>query len=167
MEIPKSVNRILFVCYGNLCRSVLADAIMRRLRAGRGLEHIEVASAGTGALPDYPAPHPVVEAARDHGLDVTGHRSQHLNSSLFDWADIILVMESYMRDEIELVWPEKNPDKIFLLSSFAPGNTSTGDIDDPYGGPPEGFQRCFEEIETSVQGLLETLMSENALTPEE
>jgi len=167
MEIPRSVNRILFVCYGNLCRSVLAEAIMKDLKAARGLEHVEVASAGIGALPDYPAPYEVVEVAQDRGLDVTGHRSKPLNALLFDWADMILVMESYMRDEIELVWPENDADKIFLLSSFAPGSNWSSDIDDPYGSSSDDFERCFDRIEASVQGLLETMISENAAKLEE
>jgi protein-tyrosine phosphatase len=140
---------------------------MKNLKAARGLEHVEVASAGTGALPDYPAPYDVVEVAQDRGLDVTGHRSKPLNALLFDWADMILVMESYMRDEIELVWPEKDADKIFLLSSFAPGSNSSGDIDDPYGSSSDDFERCFDRIEASIQGLLDALSSENGLSPEE
>jgi len=158
MNLPKPVKRILFVCYGNLCRSVLAEAVMKRLQRDRGLGHIAVASAGIGALPDYPAPRPIVEVAREYGLDVSGHRSRPMSPFLLDWADIVLTMESYMRDEIHRMWPQRNLDKVFLLGGFAPGNSSAKEIDDPYGGSADDFRRCFQEIEISVQGLLGTLV---------
>ena len=163
MKLPKPIERILFVCYGNLCRSVLAEALMKRLLSARGLEHITVGSAGIGALPDYPAPHQIVEVARDRGLDVTGHRSRPLSPSLLDWADIVLIMEFYMGDEISQMRPEKNLDKIFLLGNFALEKTVTGEIDDPFGGSPDSFRQCYDEIEASIQRLYEKLVSEDAL----
>jgi protein-tyrosine-phosphatase len=159
MKPPKSIKRILFVCYGNLCRSVLAEALAKKLKAERGLDHLALASAGIGALPDYQAPQQIVDVAKERGLDVTEHRSRTLSPSLIDWADLVLVMESYMMDKIHNMWPEKDADKVFLLGSFALGDTVVRDIDDPYGGSPEDFQRCFSEIEASVQGVVRTLVS--------
>ncbi len=164
MKLPRPVKRILFVCYGNLCRSVLAEALMRKLLDTRGLDHIEVGSAGIGAFPDYPAPQQIVEVAQDRDLGVNGHRSRPLDGVLLDWADLVLVMESYMREEISRMWPGKDMDKVLLLGSCAPEFALIRGIQDPFGGSLEDFDRCYGEIEASVKGLFERLVSEKALT---
>lgn len=163
MKVPQTVEKILFVCYGNLCRSVLAEALMRRLLDTGGFGHISVASAGIGAFPDYPAPPRVVEVAGEHGLDVTGHRSRLLDESLLDWADIVLIVESYMGEEISRQWPDQDLERIFLLGLFAPGGGPTGEIQDPFGGSVDDFKRCYSELEASVQGLFEKLLSRKML----
>lgn len=139
---------------------------MKRLQGARGLNQIAVASAGIGALPDYPAPHQTIEVAWEHGLDVTGHRSRPLSPFLLDWADIVLIMEPYMRNEIQQIWPKKDLGKVLLLGSFAIGDAPVEEIQDPFGGSPDDFNRCFKEIEKSLEGLLKTLISENALAGE-
>ena len=133
----------------------------RRLEAG-GVKHVAVASAGIAALPCYPAPRRVIEVAEENGLDVAGHRSAPLDGSLLEWADIILIMESYMGDEISRAWPEKDLDKISLLGSYAAGDKSTDEIRDPYGGSSGDFQQCYAEIEAGVLGLIDTLLSKKA-----
>jgi protein-tyrosine-phosphatase len=131
---------------------------MKRFLVERGLDHIRVSSAGTGALPDYQPPRPIVDMARAHDLDVKDHRSTPLDGSLLDWADMVLIMEAYMRDDISKTWSEKNLDKISLLGAYALEKTVTGEIPDPFGGSQNDFEACFDEIEASIRGLGATLL---------
>src|SRR5690606_21448064 len=85
---------VLFVCTGNTCRSPLAEAIARAALEARGWTHVRVDSAGTAAAWDLPASENAAAVAAEHGLDLSGHRSQPVTPELVRWADLILVMSS-------------------------------------------------------------------------
>ena len=163
MKLPDTVRDVLFVCYGNLCRSVLAEALMKRGLAAEGCRRIVVGSAGIGALPDYPPPREITEIAEKHGLDVSEHRARSLDGPLFDRADLVLVMEPYMKEAIGRVRSGSDLDKVLLLADFAPGAERSEEIQDPYGGPETGFAKCYSEIEACIHGLIETLRSNGSL----
>ncbi|MDR6225502.1 low molecular weight protein arginine phosphatase [Desmospora profundinema] len=85
------MKRFLFICTGNTCRSPMAEALLRKRAAERGLS-LEVKSAGVSALPGGAASFPAVEVLKEKGIDHSDHRSQPVTAELLDWADVVLTM---------------------------------------------------------------------------
>ncbi|MBR9990591.1 MAG: low molecular weight protein arginine phosphatase [Gemmatimonadetes bacterium] len=145
---------LLFVCSGNTCRSPMAEAITRSLLRERGWKHVDVASAGTGAVTGSSASPEAVVVARERGLELDGHTSQPLTPELIGWADLVLVMgPSHMYAVRELGGAEK----VSLVTAFVDGDGHAEPVADPFGGDEELYREAFAQIEEAVASLLERL----------
>ena len=136
------IRHILVVCVGNICRSPMAEALLRE--ALRGQEDITVESAGLGALVGHPASEFAVELMAERGIDILPHRAQQISPDLVGKADLILVMESGHKRVID----ENDPTargKIHRL-----GEWQDKDIADPYRQPKEAFAEALKSIESGV-----------------
>jgi protein-tyrosine phosphatase len=87
---------ILFVCEGNVCRSPLAEGLLRSSFARHGVD-IEVASAGTRALVDYPVDDPTALIAKRLGIDMTEHRGRQLTAEMVSSAKLALTATRRIR----------------------------------------------------------------------
>lgn len=96
------IKTILVVCIGNICRSPMAQALLRQSLPG-----VSVISAGIGALSGYPADPSAVEVMAHHGIDISEHRAQQLTGSLVSRADLILVMDGAQKQEIQSRHPPR------------------------------------------------------------
>jgi protein-tyrosine phosphatase len=143
------IRHILVVCVGNICRSPMAEAVLRE--ALRGQDEFTVESAGLGALVDEPASEHSVTLMRERGLDITGHRAQQLTPELVTRADLILVMESGHRRVIDDNEPTARG-KVFRL-----GEWQDIEIPDPYRQPREAFEEALDKIDKSVGDWVERL----------
>ncbi len=145
--------RILFVCTGNTCRSPMAEAIARRDARARGWHHVEVRSAGTGAVPGAPSSEGAQGAAARHGLDLDAHRSSPLTADELAWADLVLTMSpSHLFRVVEL----GGGDRAFLLTAFAAADVPAS-VPDPFGGSDEEYEAIFILLERLVEGALDRL----------
>lgn len=153
----KRGKHVLFVCTGNLCRSPLAEGILRKLLADRGINSIDVSSAGTFALTGWPAAELALEVASHHKVDISSHRSRPISRELLNAADLVIAME---RDHIieSSVLVKDGCGKYCLLSDFGPVHARGKEIEDPYGAPFEYFVSAYREIERHVEALLEHLV---------
>ena len=143
--------KILFVCHGNICRSPMAEFIMKKLAADSGLEdelYIEssaVSREETGNDMYPPAKRKLIEK----GIPFSSRRARTITSADFDGFDSIIVMDSSNLRILERNFPSSG--KVCRLSDFSGG----GDIDDPwYSGD---FERAFNDIYNGCRGLLEAL----------
>ena len=154
--------RICFVCLGNICRSPTAEAVMRHLVVGAGLEHeILIESAGTG---DWH-----VGAARDRrsravgearGIPLSGVAQQFVPAS-FDRYTHVIAMDRSNRDELlKMARGPQDRAKVALLRSFDPTAPRDAEVPDPYYGGPGGFEEVFDICERACAALLEQLKSE-------
>src|SRR3989442_3835410 len=84
------MKTILLVCTGNICRSPLAAALLERALNERGLDAIEVSSAGTGAWDGAPVSEGAYLVGLGRGLDLSGHRAQLVTREMVDEADLNL-----------------------------------------------------------------------------
>src|SRR5690606_1974306 len=101
------VYRILVVCTGNVCRSPMAEGILRDLLENEGLgDQVEVRSAGTWAVSGSPASENAVRVSADLGVDIEEHRSTPLSHALIHGANLILTMEPGHLEEIVVHVPE-------------------------------------------------------------
>lgn len=147
------MKKILVVCSGNICRSPMAEVILKAALAKRRIDGVTVCSAGTGALHFEPAVEQAVNVCQEENLDLSRHRSQLLTPDIVVAADMVLVMEKRHRNEILRAVPEAE-EKVHLLGSFVISRQKgDAEIFDPYGPSREAFRKCFEEIKEAVYGF--------------
>lgn len=141
--------KILMVCLGNICRSPLAEGIMRHLVNEQHLNW-EIASAGTGDWHvNQPADKRSIAIARDFGYDISEQRAKHFKEDMFNVFDHILVMDqNNLRDVLKLASNESERRKVRL---FLPNDS---EVTDPYFDD-KLFEPVFLEIEERCKQLIE------------
>ena len=98
------LDRVLIVCVGNICRSPMAEGLLRaRIRHRPGFQ---VSSAGVGALVGHPADPLAVELMAARGIDITGHRARQVTQEMLAAVDLVLVMEKGHQDEVHRMSPQ-------------------------------------------------------------
>jgi protein-tyrosine-phosphatase len=153
------VRRILFVCTGNSCRSVMAQGLLRHLLARAGAEDIRVDSAGVFAMEGMAATRETLSVLQAIGVDGSAHRSRPLSAELVREADLVFVMEPFQAEEVARRVPEAK-EKIHLLKPYglAPGELlGPPGIPDPIGKPLEVYEVCFAEIREAVERIAKSL----------
>jgi protein-tyrosine phosphatase len=135
---------ILTVCTGNICRSPLAASELRQHLPGE----FSIQSAGLAAVVGAPAEDTVFRIAGDRGLDMSGHVGTQLDDAMIRGNDLILVMTSAHKDEIERTYSEA-AGKVFLL-----GHWGAGEIPDPYYGPEALYLAVDRQIQEAVKEWL-------------
>ncbi|MCX7855735.1 MAG: low molecular weight protein arginine phosphatase [Anaerolineae bacterium] len=139
---------ILLVCTGNLCRSPMAAALLRRqLDEDGDRRDWRVLSAGIWAEEGEPASAGAVMAMAERGIDLTGHRSRRLTRQMVEEADLILGMAHQHVEAMREAFPEAR-DRIYLLAEMA--GESHG-IADPYGLSPVTYRVTANELERLIR----------------
>lgn len=144
--------KILFVCTGNSCRSVIAHYLLEKLARERGLAW-EVRSCGIAAEKSFPIPHGVHKALAQRGVPQVRHVPQPLTRELMDWADLALAMTRMHRDFLHDQFPEHRS-KAALLLDLVP-ELAGRDVDDPIGQPDAAYFECRDRLEIALTALLE------------
>ena len=144
--------KILFVCHGNICRSPMAEFVMKDLVKKAGVaEDFEIASAATSreklGNPVYP---PARRKLREHGIDCSGKTARQLQKEDYIHYDYLIGMDRYNLRNMERMLGGDPNHKIRLLLSFAGEDR---EIADPwYTG---GFDETYDDVLTGCQALLE------------
>jgi len=142
-----------FVCTGNICRSPMAEVIVREKLAQEGLaDAVTVTSSGIGG---WHVGHKADERARAelaaHGYDGEAHRAQQFGFEQ-EQADLIVALDT--NHVSELVARGVDADKVRLIRSFDPAAEEDAGVADPYYGGPEGFAVVREQIESAADGII-------------
>lgn len=136
-------NRVLMVCVGNICRSPMAEALLKaRLAGKRGAPVVE--SAGIAALVGKPADAMAQQLMQERGIDLSAHRAQQLTPALIRSADLILVMEKGHQLAVEEILPAARG-RVFPL-----GKWDGFEVPDPYRKDRAAFELSLKLID---QGL--------------
>jgi len=151
-----AASRILIVCSGNICRSPMAEVVLRALDPG-----LVVDSAGTGGWHEGEGMDPrAIDALAARGYDGSAHRARQVAAGWLAQRDLVLAADrTHLRDLRRLATGVPGAAPIHLLGEFAPRGSGPGvpavaDIPDPYyGGTPE-FVACLDLIERCCQGLV-------------
>ena len=147
--------KILMVCLGNICRSPLAEGIMK-YKIKKAQLSWEVDSAGTNGYHAGEAPHRLSQkVALMHGIDISGQRARNITGNDFDEFDIIYVMAEDVTDEIKWRTGEKfNAAKVkLLMNEVHPGRNM--DIPDPWYGTEPGYHKVFDMIDKACDKIIE------------
>ena len=149
--------KILMVCLGNICRSPMAEGVMRQKIKDYGLD-AQVNSCGTasyhiGEAPDYRG----IKTLHNYGIDISQHQGQQFSISDFDAYDLIFVMDTRNYSNIIAKARNKNDkEKITLLmDEIYPGQQKV--VPDPYYGDIEDYEETYALVEGACEHLAKRL----------
>ncbi len=150
-------KKILIVCSGNSCRSIMAEAYLKK-RAKEERLSLKIESAGTLGIEGMPPMNETYKVLAMENIDSKGLISRGLTKELIGWADIILVMERMHKDRIAAMAPSAM-DKVLFLKEF---DDAGGDvtIPDPIGKPLSFYKASFDIIKRSIEGFIAHLKKE-------
>lgn len=147
--------RILFVCLGNICRSPMAEFVMKDLTAKAGLE-LTIASAGTSGEelgnPVYP---PARRKLMEHGIDPAGKTARQLSKSDYGEYDLIIGMERSNLRAMERLFGGDPEGKLRLLLDYT---DRPGDVADPWF--TRDFEAAWRDVSEGCRGLLNSIVKE-------
>ncbi|MEM1443506.1 MAG: low molecular weight protein arginine phosphatase [Verrucomicrobiota bacterium] len=144
--------RVLFVCTGNVCRSPMAEGLLRSL-AEKGDHEMEVASAGLGAMEGHPPSQNSIIAMQERGIDISGQRSQMISPEMIDDFTHIFGLGEGHIDTIRAYFPH-SLEKTFVLREFIAEGESDLNVPDPIGGDLEEYQMTRDRIEEAIPSIL-------------
>ena len=148
---------VLFVCAGNICRSPIAERLFRHHAAFHAaLDDVTAGSAGVIAVTGHAPVADTLTVLREaFGIDASDHRARPLVADTE--ADLVLTLDHWVQDRASSLGLAARVD---LLGDYAgfPGE----EIDDPYGGPPDGYRTAATRIELMVKAVVERLARERS-----
>ena len=149
--------KILLVCLGNICRSPIAEGIMRKAVSDRKLP-IEIDSAGTSSW--HAGEHPdsrAIKVSANHGIDISKLVARKFTREDYRNFDRIYVMdETNLEDVAAIAASEEDREKVKLYLEEAGGYVFPS-VPDPYYGGPDGFEKVFSLIEEAGKKILDKL----------
>ena len=152
--------KILFVCHGNICRSPMAEFVMKDLVKQAGLEdqfHIESAATSTEELgnPVYP---PARRKLAEHGIDCTGKRARQLTRSDYDGFDLLIGMDRANLRNMHRICGSVPGSKLHLLMDYS---DRPGDVADPWY--TSDFETTWRDVLAGCRGLLKSCKEKSEL----
>lgn len=151
--------KIMFVCHGNICRSPMAEFILKNMVKQKGLqENFVICSSATSTEeiwngvgnPVYPPARAVLES---HGIDPADKRAVQLNKSDYEKHDLFIGMDSANIRNMRQIFGGDSKGKIHKLMEYT---HSTADVSDPWY--TRDFDRCYNDIYKGCKALLESLI---------
>jgi protein-tyrosine phosphatase len=152
------VVRVLLVCMGNICRSPMAEGVLRHRLAGRDLPlPVEVDSAGTHGYHRGAPPDPRAQAAAmRRGVDISALRARRVTPEDLVRFDLVIAMDDDNQAALLELAAEEHHAKVRRLLEFA-GEPGERNVPDPYYGGPLGFERVLDLVEEAMDGLLDEI----------
>lgn len=128
-------DNILVVCVGNICRSPMAETLLKHRFPNKTID-----SAGVGALVGHPADPASLEIMSKQQMDISNHVAKQIDEGLAKKADIIFTMSDGQTKWIEERWP------FCRGKTFKLGHWSDKDIADPYKHDVSAFEAAYQDI---------------------
>ena len=153
--------RIVFVCWGNICRSPMAERVAEAWAEREGMDGVRFSSAGVSAEESgHPIDHRAQRVLEQRGYRAGGHRARRITASDIADADLVVGLEQLHVDRMRRLAPDAG--HLALLTDFDPDAAPGSGIDDPWYGGPEGFVDTLDAVEAAMPGLLAWLRERTA-----
>lgn len=146
------VEKVLFVCTANICRSPMAEAIFNALMENEGLSFY-ARSAGTSALTGRELAPNARLALEEIGVYANDHRARQVNETLLEDADLVLTMSPRHVEELGQLYGNLSG-RIYTLPEYTGG---VGDIPDPYGHSMFTYRACARQLLDYLDSLVKRL----------
>lgn len=158
---------ILFVCTGNICRSPLAEYLLRDYASRQGKAHlIEVSSAGTHAWDGNAATGEARAAGRKWRLDLSGHRAREVRRPVIDASDFILAMTRSHHDWLAREFPERK-NRLYLALLFPrrldDNSSAATDVPDPIGESVGFYLDVLDMLAPALPVILSAALGEETV----
>jgi len=156
--MKQPIHKILFICHGNICRSPMAEFVMKQLVKNEGLEgQFEIASAATSTEeignPVYP---PARRKLAEHGIGCEGKIARQMTRSDYQYYDYIIAMDRNNLRNLKRMFGEDIEHKISLLMDYT---HRPDDVADPwYTGD---FEATWRDVSEGCKGLLDYLIEKH------
>lgn len=144
------IRNILVICTGNICRSPMAEGLLRS-STGRGAE-FAVSSAGVAALVGEPPADEALAVMRSRGIDISACRARQCDDKLLAQADLVLAMEEMQRKWVHYQHPQTRG-KVFLMGHWRKSEA----VPDPYGQSREQFEKVLLQLDQHIKDWLKVL----------
>ena len=152
------MTKILFVCHGNICRSPMAEFVMKDLVRKAGLEdefYIESAATSTEEIGNEVYP-PARRKLAEHGISCKGKTARQMTRGDYDRFDLLIGMDSWNIRNMNIICGGDPEGKIHLLLDFT---DRPGDVDDPWY--TRDFETAWQDILEGCQCLLKQLTTKH------
>ncbi|MFW6097714.1 MAG: low molecular weight protein arginine phosphatase, partial [Chloroflexota bacterium] len=153
---------ILFVCTANICRSPVAEGILRQRLKDAFMDGWTVSSAGTWAMQERGASRNSIVVMNERGIDISDHVARGVDEEMLGEADLILCMEAGHAEALAAEFPEETAGKLYMLTQMV---GRRNDVADPYGAELPEYQQMADEVEELIDKALpriKQLASDNA-----
>jgi len=157
-EQNKKPFQIIFVCTGNICRSPIAEGILKKLLPEDVRRKCIIESAGINAIDGLSVTPFARTVAEEDGVEISNHKSRSVKSYIVKKADLIFAMTPEHMNYFRRNYPQYM-DKVFLLKRFdIPDAPKDAAIHDPISGTLEMYRACYLETKLEIIRILNTLI---------
>lgn len=158
---PEPQLRVLMVCTGNICRSPMAEGVLRTKLAAAGLaDRVAVDSAGTHGYHTSEPPDPrAIRVAAQRGYDIQRLQARPVVPEDFDEFDWLLALDQGHLQWLQKKAPEGHAARLTLLMDYARQHAGVNEVPDPYYGPEAGFEHVLNLVEDACDGVIAELQA--------
>ena len=146
--------KIMFICTGNICRSAMAEGIMKKLVKERNID-AEIYSCGIYAETGDYVTYNAEEAVKEYNVDITSHRATNIRESNIEKMDLILCATISHKQSVLYLYPNLQG-KVFTMKEYANIDKDRQDMDikDPWGYDMNVYKNCVKEIKECLDIII-------------
>jgi protein-tyrosine phosphatase len=151
--------KILMICLGNICRSPMAEGVMRHLATSEGLS-VKLDSCGTSGWHEgEKADSRAIQNLKEHGIDINDLRSRGIRHSDFDEFDYLFCMDTSNFEDVTNLAKSYAPEQTHKIKLFMdathPGQKKI--VPDPYYGGDDSFEKVYQLVSDACEKIIEDL----------
>ncbi|MBN2246125.1 MAG: RpiB/LacA/LacB family sugar-phosphate isomerase, partial [Candidatus Aminicenantes bacterium] len=149
-------KKILFVCTGNTCRSVMAQALFKKIESDLSFHlNYQVNSAGISAFEGDLPTEQTIQCMAEYGIDVSEHRARQINDEIVRHSSFIFTMTGQQQEYLEKRFPQAKG-KIFLFRPFChqDGMIKNKEVPDPYGKDFQFYESICHQLSDDIRKLI-------------